>query len=114
MLRTIGSTSSNDSGSEFRGNNRNNTCNGAYKGSLNVGAEARGDDDIEKKLQKMIPNDGWIGHFLLDAPFNSPPDRLDDCETFVEFKTLASLAMTPNARAQQVQADTKNAPMISI
>ena len=29
------------------------------------------------------------------------------CETFVEFKTLASLAMTPNARAQQVQADTE-------
>ena len=38
----------------------------------------------------MIP-DGWIGRFLLDAPFNSPPNRLDDCETFVEFKTLASL-----------------------
>ena len=47
----------------------------------------------------------WIGRFLLDAPFNSPPNRLDDCETFVEFKTLASLAITPNARAQQVQAD---------
>ncbi len=44
----------------------------------------------------MIP-DGWIGRFLLDAPFNSPPNRLDDCETFVEFKTLA------NARA----ADTE-------
>jgi hypothetical protein len=28
-------------------------------------------------------------------------------ETFVEFKTLASLAMTPNARAQQVQSDTE-------
>ena len=65
-------------------NNRNNTCNGAYKGSLNVGAETRGDDDIEKNLQKMIP-DGLIGRFLLDAPFNSPPNRLDDCETFVEF-----------------------------
>ena len=51
--------------------------------------------------------DGWIGRFLLDAPFNSPPMRLDNCETFVEFKTLASLAMTPNARAQQVQADTE-------
>ena len=71
-----------------------------------MGAETRGDDDIEKNLQKMIL-DGWIGRFLLDAPFNSPPNRLDDCETFVEFKTLASLAMTPNARAQQVQADTE-------
>ena len=95
-----------NSGVPAKGNNRNNTCNGAYKGSLNVGAETRGDDDIEKNLQKMIP-DGWIGRFLLDAPFNSPPNRLDDCETFVEFKTLASLAMTPNARAQQVQSDTE-------
>ena len=50
-----------------------------------MGAETRGDDDIEKSLQKMIP-DGWIGRFLLDAPFNSPPNCLDDCETFVEFK----------------------------
>ena len=95
-----------NSGVTAKGNNHNNTCNGAYKGSLNVGAETRGDDDIEKNLQKMIP-DGLIGRFLLDAPFNSPPNRLDDCETFVEFKTLASLAMTPNARAQQVQADTE-------
>ena len=71
-----------------------------YKGSQNVGAETRGDDDIEKNLQKTIP-DGWIGRFFLDAPFNSPPNRLDDRETFVEFKTLASLAMTPNVRAQQ-------------
>ena len=55
-------------------NNRNNTCNGAYKGSLNVGAETRGDDDIEKNLRKMIPN-GLIGRFLLDSPFNSPPNR---------------------------------------
>ena len=47
---------------------------------------------IEKNLQKMIP-DGWTGRFFLDAPFNSPPNRLDDRETFVEFKTLASLAM---------------------
>ena len=52
----------------------------------------------------MIP-DGWIGRFFLDAPFNSPPNRLDDRETFVEFKTLASLTMTPNVRAQQVQSD---------
>ena len=71
-----------------------------------MGAETRGDDDIEKNLQKMSP-DGWIRRLLLDASFNSPPNRLDDCETFVEFKTLASLAMTRNARAQQVQADTE-------
>ena len=71
-----------------------------------MGAATRGDDDIEKNLLKMIP-DGLIGRFLLNAPFNSPPNRLDDCETFVEFKTLASLAITPNARAQQVQADTE-------
>ena len=51
--------------------------------------------------------DFLIGRFLLDAPFNSPPNRLDDCETFVEFKTLASLAITPNVRAKQVQADTE-------
>ena len=31
----------------------------------------------------MIP-DGWIGRSLLDAPFNMPPNRLDDFETFVE------------------------------
>ena len=37
------------------------TCNGAYKGSLNVGAETRGDDDIEKNLQKMIP---WMDRAL--------------------------------------------------
>ncbi len=54
----------------------------------------------------MIP-DGWIGCFLLDASFDSPSNRLDECETFVEFKTLASLAMTPNARAQQVQSDAE-------
>ena len=60
--------------------------------------------DLKKK--KMIP-DGWIGRFLLDAPFNSPPNRLDDCETFVELKSLAFLAMTPNAKAQEVQSDTE-------
>ena len=53
-----------NSGVTAKGNNRNNTCNGAYKGSLNVGAATRGDDDIEKNLQKMIP-DGWFGRFLL-------------------------------------------------
>ena len=48
------------------GNNRNNTCNGAYKGRLYVGDGTRGDDDIEKNLQKMIP-DGWIKRFLLHS-----------------------------------------------
>ncbi len=61
---------------------------------------------ILKNLQKMIP-DGWIGRLLLDAPFNSPLNRLDNRETFVEFKTLASLVMTSNARAQQVQSETE-------
>ena len=111
MLRTIGSTIQVlNSGVTAKGNNQNNTCNGAYKGSQNVGAETRGEEDIEKNPQKMIP-DGCIGRFLLDAPFNSPPNRLDDCETLVEFETLASLAMTP---VRIVQADTENAPMISI
>ena len=32
------------------------TCLGAYNSSLNVGAETRADDDIEKKLKKMIPD----------------------------------------------------------
>ena len=68
-----------NSGVTEEGNNRNNTCDGAYKGSLNVGGATRGDDDIEKNLQKMIP-DGWIGRFLLDAQFNSPPNRLEDCD----------------------------------
>ena len=54
----------------------------------------------------MIPDD-LVSRFLLDAPFDSPPNRLDNYQTFVEFETLASLAMTPNARAQQVQADTE-------
>jgi len=43
-----------------------NTYNGAFKGRLNVGAETRGDDDIEKSLQKII-TDGWIGRFILNA-----------------------------------------------
>jgi hypothetical protein len=72
-----------NSGVMVKGNNHNNTCNGACTGSLNVSAETRGDDDIEKNLQKMIP-DGWILRFLLDAPFNLPPNHLDDCETFVD------------------------------
>ena len=59
------------------------------------------------RLKDFKIPDGLIGRFLLDAPFNSPPNRHDDCENFVEFKTLASLAITPNARAQKVQADTE-------
>ena len=43
-----------NSGVTAKGNNRNNTCNGAYKGSLNVGAETRGDDDIEKNLSSLM------------------------------------------------------------
>ena len=55
-----------NSGMTAKGNGRNNTCNGAYKGSLNVRAETRGDDDIEKNLQKAIPG-RCIGRFLLNA-----------------------------------------------
>ena len=65
-----------NSGVTAKGNNRNNTCNGAYTGSLIVGA-------IEKNLQKII-RDGWIRRFILDAKFSFAPNRLDDCETFVE------------------------------
>ena len=61
-----------NSGVTTKGNNRNNTCFGAYKVSLNARAKTIGDDDIEKNLQKMIP-DGWIER--LDAPFHSPPNR---------------------------------------
>ena len=51
-------------------------------------------------------------HFALDLASIrgqkvKTPNRLDDFETFVEFKTLASLAMTPNSRAQQVQSNTE-------
>ncbi len=60
----------NDSGTEFRsdckGKQSEQHLQWGYKGSLNVGATTRGGDDIEKNLQKMIP-DGWIGRFLLDA-----------------------------------------------
>ncbi len=41
-----------NSGVTVNGNNRNNTCNRACKGSLNVGAETRGDDDIEKNFKR--------------------------------------------------------------
>ena len=102
-----------NSGVPAKGNNRNNTCNGTYKGSLNVGAETRGDDDIEKNLQKMIP-DGLIGRFLLDAPFNSPPNCLDDCETFVEFKRCRHLPKHRMPEHNRFKLTPKNAPMISI
>ena len=48
-----------------------------------------------------------IGRFNLDAPFESPPNRLDACETLVEVKTLAALTMIPNARAQKFQSDVE-------
>ena len=62
--------------------------------------------DTVYRILDLIP-DGWIRRFLLDAPFNSPPNQLDDCKTFVVFNSLAPLAMTPNAIAQQFQADTE-------
>ena len=49
-----------NSGVTAKGNNRNNTCNGAYKGSFNVGAETRGEDDIEKYHK----DSGWMGRAL--------------------------------------------------
>ena len=67
---------------------------------LKVVAETSADEDFETDLQKLIP-DGLIGRFDLDAPFDSHPNRLDGCETFVKVKTLAALSMTPNARAQK-------------
>ena len=39
-----------NSGVTAKGNSRNNTCNGAYKGSLNAGAETKGEDYNEKNL----------------------------------------------------------------
>ena len=71
-----------------------------------MGGLTRTDEDIEKNLQKLIP-DGLIGRFDLDTPFESPPNRLDGCETLVEVKTLAALSMTPDARAQKFQSDVE-------
>ena len=51
------------------------------------------DIDFETNQYKLIPH-GLIGRFDLDAPFDSPPNRIDGCETFVEVKTLADLSMT--------------------
>ncbi len=47
-----------NSGVTGKGHSRSDTCNGAYKGSLNVGAETRGDDDILKNLLK--DDSRWI------------------------------------------------------
>ncbi len=71
-----------------------------------MGAETNADEDFETNLQKLIPY-GLIDRFDLDAPFDSPPNRLDGCETFVKVKTLAALTMTPNARAQKFQSDVE-------
>jgi hypothetical protein len=73
---------------------------------LKVGAETSDDEDFEANLQKLIP-DGQIGRIDIDAPLDSPPNRLDGCETFVEVKKLAALSMTPNARAQKFQSDVE-------
>ena len=72
-----------------------------------MGAETSADEDFETNLQKLIP-DGLIGRFDLDAPFDSSPNRLNGCETFVEVKTLAALYVTPNARAQKFKSDVEN------
>ena len=71
-----------------------------------MGAATASDKDFETNLQKLIP-DGLIGRFDLDAPFDSPPNRHDGCETFLEVKTLAALSMTPNARALKFQSDVE-------
>ena len=94
------------SGVPVKGDSPFNTCNRAFGDCLNLGTATRADEDIETNLQKLIP-DGLIGRFDLDAPFDSPPNRLDGCETFVEVKTLAALTMTPNARAQKFQSDVE-------
>ena len=44
-----------------KGNNRNHTCNGAYKGSLNVGAETRG-GDVKKEPTK--DDSGWMDGWM--------------------------------------------------
>ena len=75
-------------------------------GLSKIGAETSADEDFETNLQKLI-SDGLIGRFDLDAPLDSPPNRLDGRETFVELKTLAALSMTPNARAQKFQSDVE-------
>jgi hypothetical protein len=41
------------------------------------------------------------------APFESPPNRLDGCETLVEVNTLADLTITQNARTQKFHSDVE-------
>ena len=94
------------SGVPVKGDSPFNTCNRAFGNCLNPGAATRADEDIETNLQKLIP-DGLIGRFDLDAPFDSPSNHLDGCETFVEVKTLAALTMNPNVRAQKFQSDVE-------
>ncbi len=44
------------------------------------------------------------------APFNSPPNHLDGCETFVELKTLTSFAMTPKNECQSATSSINLTP----
>ena len=95
-----------NSGVSVKGDSPFNTGNRIFADCINLGGATGVTEDIEKSLQKLIP-DGLIGRFNLDAPFESPPNRLDACETLVEVKTLAALTMTPNARAQKFQSDVE-------
>ena len=45
--------------------------------------------------------------FLIKSNLDSPPNRLDGCEIFVEVKTLAAISMTLNARAQKFLFDVE-------
>jgi hypothetical protein len=94
------------SGVSVKGDRPFHACNRVFRDCLIPGGATRADDDIEKNLQKLIP-DGLIGRFDLDAPFKSPPNRLDGCETLVEVNTLAALTMTPNARTQKFHSDVE-------
>ena len=93
------------SGVPVMGDSPFNTCNRVFGNCLNLGGVTRTDDPV-KNLQKLIP-DGVVSRFDLDVPFETPPNRLDGCETLVEVKTLAALTMTPNARAQKFQSDVE-------
>jgi hypothetical protein len=95
-----------NSGVPVKGDSPFSTGNRIFADCLNLGGLTRTTEDIEKNLQKLIP-DGLIGRFDLDTPFESPPNRLDGCETLVEVKTLAALSMTPDARAQKFQSDVE-------
>ena len=79
-----------NSGVMAKGNNRFNTCNGAHKGSLNVGAETRGENGIEMNLQKMIP-DGWIiGRFFLGPHSTRHPIALTTVKPLLSSKLWRS------------------------